>query len=108
MALMMDDDRAKQMFAMVEDNNRMLRAMRRNAFVGGIFKFVIWIAVLVVIPYFTWLYLQPYLDLILTQYQQIEGQSAEVSQLIEQVQGAGSGFPGLESILEYFGGVTPK
>ncbi len=108
MAFMMDDEHAKEMFDMVRDNNRMLRSMRRNAFVGGIFKIVIWVVFLVVIPYLTWLYFQPYLELITSQYQQVQGQSAEVSALMEQIKNTGSGLPSLEDIKSFFGGVTPK
>ena len=105
---MMDDEKAKEMFEMVKDNNRMLHSMRRSAFVGGIFKAITWIVFLIVIPYFTWLYLEPYLTLITDQYQQIQGQSAEASQFIDKIKEAGNGIPGYNTILQYFGGTKPQ
>ena len=103
MALMMDDDKAKEMFEMVKDNNRMLRSMRRNAFIGGILKIIVWVFFLIVIPYVTWLYLQPYFDLILNQYKEVQGQSEEAKNLIEQFKSAGNQIPGYDTILKYFG-----
>lgn len=61
---------------MTKENNHMLRAMRRSAMIGGILKFVFWIFIFFVIPYFLWQYLQPYLEEVSKMYQQIHGSAA--------------------------------
>ena len=45
----------QDIFKMTKENNKMLHAMRRNAFIGGILRFVIWILLFVVAPY--WIYM---------------------------------------------------
>jgi uncharacterized protein YpmB len=76
---MMDDKKLEEMYAATMENNRMLKGMRRSAFVGGIVKFVWWIVILIVLPYFTWLYIQPYLENVMSQYQNIQGQAGNVT-----------------------------
>ncbi len=49
--------------------------MRRNARIGGILKIVFWILLLVVIPYYAWLYVQPYVQQIQGTYQTVQKQS---------------------------------
>ena len=41
-----------ELYKLVKENNRMLKQMRRDALIGGILKFVWWIAILFVFPYF--------------------------------------------------------
>lgn len=49
----------RRIYDLAKDNNRMLHAMRRNAFVGGFFRLVLW-AVAVFIPlYMYFVYFQP-------------------------------------------------
>lgn len=52
----MDPDKQKleEMYRLEKDNNRMLHSMRRNAFWGGLFKFIFYILILVVAP--LWIY----------------------------------------------------
>lgn len=68
------------MYQMVRENNGMLRSARRSAFIGGIFKVLWWVAILIVIPYLGWLYLEPYLNTVVAQYQAIEEKSGQLSQ----------------------------
>lgn len=89
--MLLEEDKAKELFEMVKENNRMLKAMRRDAFIGGIIQFVWWIIIIVVIPYFTWLFLQPYLEGVLNAYQSAQGQSSELSKTIEDLKNAGGG-----------------
>ncbi len=67
----------------------MLKDMRRDAMIGGIIHFVWWVVLVVVLPYLTWLYLQPYLEGILSAYQSAQGQSAQMSDALSQLQQAG-------------------
>lgn len=51
----LDRTQVEQILRLVKDNNRMLHAMRRNAWLGGIFKLIVWAAI-VIVPF--WLYMQ--------------------------------------------------
>ena len=55
-----DNDRLlRETYQLAHDNNRMLHAMRRNAFIGGVFR-ILWLAFIIGVPlwiYFT--YFQP-------------------------------------------------
>lgn len=75
----MDEKRLEEMYQMVRENNAMLRSARRSAFIGGFFKILWWVAILVVLPYVTWLYLEPYLSTVAAQYQAIEQKSDQLS-----------------------------
>src|SRR3989344_2269515 len=44
-----------EILRLTKENNRMLHKMRRNVFLGGLFKFVLW-AAFIIIP--LWLYMQ--------------------------------------------------
>ncbi|MEK7530442.1 MAG: hypothetical protein AAB573_01105 [Patescibacteria group bacterium] len=79
----MDEKKLEEMYEMTKSNNSMLKSMRRTAFVGGIIKFVFYIVILIVLPYYTWLYLQPYLDTVMQQYQQMQGTSDAFKAQIE-------------------------
>lgn len=75
----------------------MLHAMRRNAFLGGLVKFIVWTA-FVIIP--LWLYLQyvaPIMSGMLDTMQQIEGTragaQAQMSGLNEALQNLRAQFP---------------
>lgn len=93
-----------ELYKLVKENNRMLRAMRRDAFIGGIFKIVWWVLVLVVIPYliYVW-YLQPYLEQALSLYTQAQGQAGQVNDAVNQLKGVGESVSGLQRLLENFG-----
>lgn len=81
----------------------MLKSARRSAFIGNVFSFVWWLLILVVIPYVTWLYLQPYLNTILTQYQTIQEQSGLVSAQAQNVQQQLNQLGGFQELLKQFG-----
>lgn len=55
----MDHESIQETLKLTRDNNRMLHSMRRNAFLGGIFKVVLWAAFIIVPGYFYYLYLAP-------------------------------------------------
>ncbi len=88
MGIEYDGDKLEDILRLTRENNRMLHSMRRNAFVGGIFRFVVWVALLV-IP--LWLYMQyvaPVMQSTLTAMQQIQGSGAAVQGQFEGVQSA--------------------
>jgi hypothetical protein len=83
------------------ENNKMLHAMRRHNFIGGIIKIIIW-ATLILVP--IWLYMQylaPVLKEVLTTVTQIQttganaqAQMADWQKMIQDLQ---SKIPGLSS-----------
>jgi len=75
----MEEEKLNEMFEMVRQNNSMLRTMRRSALIGGILKFIFWVVILVVIPYYVWQYFQPYLKQIQSTYQTVQGQGQSLS-----------------------------
>ena len=75
----MEDEKLERMFELTEENNRMLHTMRRNAMVGGALKVVFWAIVLVGIPYYVWLYVQPYLQKAESAYASAQHTSQSVS-----------------------------
>ena len=88
----MDEQKMTELYELTKENNKMLRMMRRSAFVGGIIKFIFWFVLLVVIPYLTWLYLEPYLKQITDTYQSVQGQADsfanfDFGKLLEQFKG---------------------
>lgn len=89
MGVIIPEDQLKDLYATVKENNRMLKDMRRDAMIGGIIHFVWWVILVVVLPYLTWLYLQPYLEGIMSAYQSAQGQSAQMSDALNQLQQAG-------------------
>lgn len=76
----MDDlDRGllEQNLKLTKENNRMLHAMRRNAWLGGVFKLVMW-AAFIIIPF--WLYLQylaPVMQSAMDTINQVQGTGAK-------------------------------
>lgn len=89
----MDDK--EDVYRLVRENNRMLHAMRRNAFVGGIIKLLLYVGLFVALP--LWLYatyLAPITEQALGALGQIQGtgvqaknQISELQNLLKQLQG---------------------
>jgi predicted PurR-regulated permease PerM len=87
-------DLLQQTYQLAKENNRMLHAMRRHAFISGIIKLLVY-AALLVIPF--WLYIQylsPQVDRILKTMNQIQGtgasaqaQMTEWQQTLKDLQG---------------------
>ncbi|MES2014785.1 MAG: hypothetical protein V4437_03155 [Patescibacteria group bacterium] len=75
----MDEQKLGEIYELVKDNNRILHAMRRDAFIGGIIKFIFWIIVLVILPYISWLFIQPYVQGALDTYQNVKQTTSSVS-----------------------------
>ena len=100
----MDEQKLEEMYKLTRENHAMLRSMRRSAFIGGAFKLVWWILILVVLPYITWLYLQPYLDTIMAQYQTIQEQSGAFSSQASELQKQMNSIPNFSDFFKQFGG----
>ena|ERR1700690_2277394 len=83
----MDEQSLQEMYRLTKENNRMLHAMRRSAFWGGLLKFILY-AVLLVAP--IWFYLT-----------YINGTVQNLVQAIDKIEGTGQAaqtqFTGLEA-----------
>ena len=96
----MDEKKLEEMYQATMENNRMLKSARRSAMVGGVVKAVWWVVILIVIPYLTWIYLQPYLDTIMGQYQAVQEKSTTLSTQAQDLQKQIGGF---QELLQRFG-----
>jgi hypothetical protein len=69
-------------YELARENNRILHAQRRDAFVGGIVKFIFWILIFLILPYYLYaFYLKPYLDQFVATYQGIEEKTAPLQNI---------------------------
>ena len=69
-----NDKTLTELLRLTEDNNRMLHKMRRNAFWGGLIKFVLYAFIFVGFPLWIYAtYLAPVMDQMLKTYQEIQG-----------------------------------
>mgnify|MGYP003393357634 CR=1 FL=1 len=85
MGIEYEQDKLDEILRISKENNRMLHAMRRNAWLGSIFKLVMW-AAFVIIP--LWLYMQylaPIMQSMLESYQQVQGTSAKAQAQLGQM-----------------------
>lgn len=76
MGIEYEGDKLDELIRLTKENNRMLRAMRRSAFLGGLFKFILW-ALFIIVP--LWLYMQylaPVMNSMLDTMEQIQGTGA--------------------------------
>lgn len=88
----------EQVLRLAKDNNRMLRAMRRDAFIGGIIKAIVWFALIVVPLWFYLTYLAPVVNSAMgamQQMQQVQGttlnataQFGELTQALDKLKAA--------------------
>lgn len=88
----------EEMYQLTRDNNRMLHAMRRNAFLSGLIRIVFWAAI---IAFTVWSYMQfinPVLQSVVNATEQIQavGGSAgiQISNLQEALNGLKGKVPG--------------
>jgi hypothetical protein len=75
----LDRTQIEQILKLTKENNRMLHAMRRDAWIGGVFKLLMW-AGFIILP--LWLYMQ-YLA-------PIVGTMTQTLNQLQQMQGAGT------------------
>ncbi len=76
MGIEYEGDKLEDIARLVRENNRMLHAMRRNAFLGGLLKTIMWIALVIVPLWFYMQYLAPVMQGMLKTMNQIQGTSA--------------------------------
>lgn len=76
MGIEYEGDKLEEILRLTKDNNRMLHAMRRNAFLGSVVKVIVW-AAFIIIP--LWLYMQylaPVMQSMLETVDQLQGTRA--------------------------------
>ena len=76
---MNNDELLKETYRLAQENNKMLRAMRRHAFWGALVRFVIYAALLLVPLWFYLTYLAPLMEDMMNTYAQIQGTGARAS-----------------------------
>ena len=83
----MDDNQMlRETHQLAKENNKMLHAMRRNAFIGGLVRLIVW-AVLIIAPiWFYMQYLAPVVDSMMETYEQIQGTSVQARAQFSQFQ----------------------
>ena len=68
----------QEIYKLVRENNKMLHAMRRNAFWGGIIKFLLYAGLFVALPWWLYMtYLAPVVGSTLQAVNQIQGTGAK-------------------------------
>ena len=83
-----DPEMIRETYRITQENNKMLHAMRRHAFIGGIVKVLVY-AIIIIAPF--WLYMQylaPKVDQVLQVVAKLQGTSAEAQVQIGQWQKA--------------------
>ena len=85
---MEDRQMLEEAYRLPKDNKRMLHAMRRNAFWGGLLKFVIYAALILAPLWFYMQYLAPAMNQALETMQQVQGTGAEAQAQLSGLQDA--------------------
>ena len=83
----------KKNIELTKENNKLLKKMRRNAFLGGLLKLV-WIAVIIGLPVYIYFnFLAPVLDQVLDAAQSVQDVGSKVEglqgELQDQLKGSG-------------------
>ena len=76
----------RETYRLSKENNQMLHAMRRNAFWGGIIKFIIYAAFVIVPLWFYMQYLAPVMNEALSAMQQMQGTGAKAQAQLSDFQ----------------------
>ncbi len=90
------EQQLQELYRLTKENNRMLHKMRRNAFWGGIIKFVLYAALLLAPLWLYMSYLAPIVDQALNTMQELQGTGAR----------AEAQFGGIQDLLKQFQNVV--
>ncbi|MBI4088006.1 hypothetical protein HY418_01325 [Candidatus Kaiserbacteria bacterium] len=97
----MDEQTLQETYRLAKENNKMLHAMRRNAFWGGILKLIVYAAFLLIPLWVYMQYLAPVVNEALKTVQQAQGTGTQVQAQFADFQAAlqklQSQIPGLGS-----------
>ncbi len=100
----MDEQSEQEMLCLTRENNRMLHSMRRNAFWGGVLKFILYALLLLAPIWFYMTYLNGAVQQMLQAVQKVQGTSASAQ---AQLSGFQSALQQLESKIPGFS-TTPS
>ena len=81
-----DQEKLDEIYKLTRDNNKMLHSMRRNAFLGGILKLLIYAAFIVIPLWFYYTYLGPQVQKILAAADAVQGTGAQAQVQLSQFQ----------------------
>ena len=76
----------EEIYRLVKENNKMLHGMRRNAFLGGAFKVIFWIALIIAPIWFYQTYLSPVVDSMLKSINQVGDAGANAQSQFRELQ----------------------
>ncbi len=76
-------DQLDEVLELVRENNKILKAMRRDALIMGTLKTLIWVVLIVASFYFSYQFLQPYLGMM----EGMQQQGQDYGALFEQYKG---------------------
>ncbi len=77
-----------------EENNKILRGIRRGNRLGLVWKIVYWV-IIIAISYGAYVYVQPYVNLLLKEYSSLKGTVNSVQKTANQLPDLGKLFNGL-------------
>lgn len=83
-----DRETIQEIYRLARENNRMLHAMRRNAFFGGIFRFIMYAAFLILPIWFYQQYLSATVMEIQKSLQQMQGTGSQAQSQLQGLQDA--------------------
>ncbi|MEK7628572.1 MAG: hypothetical protein AAB421_04105 [Patescibacteria group bacterium] len=91
------DDLLGRIYELERENNRMLHGMRRSAFLGGVFKLIMYAAFVGAPIWFYLTYVHASLNSALTTLNQVQGTMTDLKGRGEEI---GAQFGGLNTLLE--------
>ncbi|QSH39675.1 hypothetical protein JXR01_01555 [Candidatus Kaiserbacteria bacterium] len=87
------EKKLNEIYKLVRSNNKMLRSMKRNAFLATIFKIVLYAILLGIPVYLYFTIFQPILAEVSNAYTQIQATGAQVQDVGNQIQGVTDSIP---------------
>ncbi len=89
----MEEQKLDELIRLTQENNRMLRSMRRNAWIGGILKFIIYFVLVIALPLWLYMtYLAPVLESTLETMSKIQGTGASAQAQFSDLQNLFKGY----------------
>ncbi len=78
----------KETYRLTQENNRILRSMKRNAFWGGLIRLIIYAALLLIPAWFYFTYMAPVVEQMMQTVQEIQGTGAKAQAQFTSLQDA--------------------
>jgi hypothetical protein len=83
----LDRTQLEQVLKLAKENNKMLRAMRRNAWIGGFLKLILWAAFIILPLWLYMTYLAPVMEGMMQTMNQIQGANAQAQAQFGELNG---------------------